>query len=347
MTQPIRVLIVDDSAFVRKVLREMLSTSPRLEVVGQARNGEEALELVETLQPDVVTLDLIMPEMDGLTFLKKQGQRRRLPVVVVSIASEDGDLVMDALEAGALDFVQKPTALANDRVYEIAAGLVQKVILAAEVPPQHLPTPVPLAAPVALPPHAAPTGKLDAVVIGVSTGGPQALSQLIPSLPAGFPAALAVVLHMPVGYTGPFARRLNDQSHIEVLEAMEGDEMRPGRMLLAPAGQHLSLVKTPEGRILAHLSLEPSGYVHRPAADILFKSAAEAYGDRLLGVVMTGMGNDGQEGAAWIKAQGGQMLAESEETCVVYGMPRCVIEAGLADRIVPLPRIAQAILDAL
>jgi len=340
----IRVLVVDDSAYIRKVLVEMLSTEPSIQVVGTAYNGLDALEKTVELNPDVVTLDLIMPELDGVGYLREQMKRRRLPVIVVSIASETGKMVVEALEAGALDFVQKPTALASERVFEIQKDLTAKVCTAAMIEPGRLPrqmitAQLPLAAPLA-------GGRtVDAVVLAISTGGPQALSQMIPRLPKDLSMPLAVVLHMPVGYTRLYAERLNQISALEVLEAGEGDEMLPGRMLLAPAGLHLSLQRTGDGRVVSHLDLRPTDSLHRPAADVLFHSAADVYDSRLLGVVMTGMGDDGTAGSAWIKAQGGTVIAEAEESCVVFGMPRATIEAGLADRIVPLGRMAETILE--
>ncbi|WP_322507122.1 chemotaxis response regulator protein-glutamate methylesterase [Anaerolinea sp.] len=345
-TRPIRVLVVDDSAYIRKVVSEMLSRDPLIQVVGTARNGRDALEKVQALQPDVVTLDLIMPELDGIGFLKEQMRRRVLPIIVVSIASENGELVVQAMENGAVDFVQKPTALASERVYEIQEDLIAKVKTAASIEPARISTSISIpAAPIAAPAERA--GKVDAVVLGISTGGPQALAQLIPALPGDLPVPMAVVLHMPPGYTALFAARLNEISRLEVLEAAEGDEMRPGRVLLAPAGQHLTLRRTPENRVVAALSLRPLDTPHRPSVDVLFKSAAEVYGSRLLGIVMTGMGNDGTSGAAWIKSQGGTVIAEARESCVVYGMPRSVVEAGLADFSVPLQGMAEAILKML
>jgi two-component system chemotaxis response regulator CheB len=341
-----RVLIVDDSAYVRKVIKRILSRSPFLEVVGTARDGEEALELVEQLKPDVVTLDLIMPRMDGVAFLRAQMARRPIPVVVVSVTSESGELMLQALEAGALDMVQKPTALATEKMYELGDDLVAKVKAAAgarltpipERSPRELPRP---------PLRRGRTGAVDVVVLGVSTGGPQALKFLIPQFPADFPVPLAMVLHMPLGYTELYARSLNEVSQLNVSEAREGDLMCRGNVLLAPAGQHLSFQRGVDGTVKAHLDLHPLDTLHRPAVDVLFHSAAEIYGSRVLGVVLTGMGSDGTKGAAWIKAQGGSILTEAEETCVVYGMPRSVTEAGLSDRSVALSDMAQAIMEFL
>lgn len=344
MNQIVRVLIVDDSAYVRKAVRQMLSRSPFIDVVGAARDGEEALELVEQLTPDVVTLDLTMPRSDGLDFLKKQMARRPIPVVVLSAASESGELVMQAIDAGAIAVVQKPTALATDRVFEITDELVStvKAVAAARVTrPNGEASRQSEISPVTR------TGKADVLVIGVSTGGPQALKRIIPRLCADFPIPIAMVLHMPVGYTELFARSLGAASRVLVSEAQEGDVFKPGLALLAPAGYHLSCSRRADGAVVARLGLRPLDTAHRPAVDVLFRTAADVYGERTLAIVLTGMGSDGTQGAAWIKAQGGRVFTEAEETCVVYGMPRSVVEAGLSDRAVPLDRMVEAILGAL
>lgn len=346
MKRVIRVLVVDDSAYVRKIVGQMLTRSPFLEVVGTARDGQEALQKVEELQPDVVTLDLMMPVMDGVAFVQAQMARRPLPIVIVSIASESSELALAALEAGALDFLQKPTALATEKILEISDDLIQKIKAAASAAAARLrPIPAPAAAPVLPAPPS--SGAVEVVVIGISTGGPQALRSLIPRLPADCPVPIAMVLHMPVGYTELYAKRLDEISSLRVREAQEGDPLCPGTALLAPAGRHLSLLRGSDGIVRAHLDARPFDTPHRPAADVLFRSAAEAYGGKVLGVVMTGMGSDGREGAAWIKAQGGRIFTETEESCVIYGMPRAVVEAGLSDRSVGLDRMAEAILGAL
>lgn len=347
MEQVVRVLVVDDSAYVRKVVKQMLSRSPFIEVVGIARDGKEALELVEQLNPDVVTSDLIMPNMDGVEFLREQMKRRPVPVIIVSIANESGEMALEALDAGAVDFVQKPTALATEKVFEISNELIQKVKAAATVPLTRLP-PIPATArvpvPLVLTPH---SGSVDIVVLGISTGGPQALSFLIPQLPENLPVPVSIVLHMPVGYTEMYAQRLNEMSLLKVSEAREGDVVQAGRVLIAPAGRHLSFVRQADGTVVTHLDARPFDSLHRPSVDVLFQSAAEVFCDRVLGVVMTGMGSDGKQGAAWIKAHGGLIFTEAEETCVVYGMPRSVDEVGLSDKSVPLNQMAMAILEAL
>jgi two-component system chemotaxis response regulator CheB len=342
MDRVVRVLVVDDSAYVRKVVKEMLSRSPFLDVVGTARDGEEALKQVDTLKPDVVTCDLIMPGTNGVDFIRQQMALRPIPIVVVSIAAESSDRVLSALDAGAVDFVQKPSALATEKVFDMAEDLVAKVKAASKASVAELRQPV--AAP-ARPIAAAFTHRYDVVVIGVSTGGPQGLKSVIPRLPADFPAPVLIVLHMPVGYTESYAKRLDDASALAVTEAHDGDPVRAGRVLVAPAGRHLTLSRESDGTVRIRLTVSPLDTPHRPSVDVLFQSAADVYGDRVLALVMTGMGDDGRQGAAWIKARGGSVLTESEETCVVYGMPRAVVEAGLSDDSVRLDRLTEAIVE--
>ena len=338
-----RVLVVDDSAYVRKVVTQMLSRSPLLEVVGTARDGREALDQVVDLQPDVVTCDLIMPNLDGVGFVTEQMARKPLPIVIVSVASEAGELALNALDAGAVDFIQKPTALASERLLEITDELIGKVKTAAFARLRPLPVPPQPRMPFVAPLMA--RGTFDAIVVGISTGGPQALRSMLPQLPADLPVPMAIVLHMPVGFTELYARKLDELSPLKVCEAAEGMEMQPGTVLLAPAGRHLTLRRNEKGVVVAHLDVRPLDTPHRPSVDVLFQSAADAYHGRVLGIVMTGMGEDGREGAAWIKAKGGTIVTESEESCVVYGMPRAIVEAGLSDRSVGLDRMAEAILE--
>lgn len=344
MTTPLRVVVVDDSAYIRKVVKEMLSRSPDLEVVGTARDSEEALEQVERLNPDVVTCDLIMPGSDGVDFIQRQMARRRVPIVIVSMAGESSERVLSGLDAGAIDFVQKPTALATERVFEVADELIAKVVAAAGAPMRNAPQ-----AQAARPLVATSTfqNRYSVLVIGVSTGGPQGLKSVIARLPADFPIPVAVVLHMPIGYTEAYAKRLDELSALTVIEAREGEEVRPGLVMVAPAGRHLTFRRTEDGRVVTALDVRPLDTAHRPSVDVLFQSAAEVYGERVLAVVMTGMGADGRDGAAWIKARGGAVLTEAEESCVVYGMPRAIVEAGLSDEAVPLDRLTVAILDRL
>lgn len=338
----IRTVIVEDSAFVRKVVREMLSSSPHIDVVGMARNGHDGLEMVEELKPDVVTCDLNMPELDGVGFVRQQMARRPVPILILTASPQDAEQVLDGLQAGAVDFIQKPTALASDELLQIREELCAKVKAAAQFRPHSILLPESPPEPIRAEPSRAAT-KVAIVVLGISTGGPQALRYLLPQFASDFPAPLVMVLHMPVGYTAVFAERLAEISRLRVKEAYEGCPVRAGEALLAPAGRHLTFRRMPQGDIVVHLSLQPTDKPHRPSVDVLFQSAAEIYRNRVLGVVMTGMGDDGKEGAAWIKAQGGIVLTESEDTCIIYGMPRSVVESGLSDAAAPLGSMAKEI----
>jgi two-component system chemotaxis response regulator CheB len=342
----IKTLVVDDSAFARKVVKEMLSTSPHIDVVGLAHNGADALQMVERLQPDVVTCDLTMPELDGVGFVRQQMARKPLPILLLTASAQDAGLVLDALSAGAVDFIQKPTSMATNDLFAISKELVQKVKDAAAAP-SHAPLPEPPAQADGVARPSVLAKKVDVVVLGVSTGGPQALRYLAPQFPADFPVPLVMVLHIPVGYTALFAEKLNELSRLPVKEAFDGCPVLAGQSLLAPGGQHLTFRRNSSGQVVVQLSSEPSDTPHRPSVDVLFKSAAETYGERVLGVVLTGMGSDGMEGAAWIKARGGTILTESENSCVIYGMPRSVVEAGLSDGTAPLQSMAAAICNRL
>jgi two-component system chemotaxis response regulator CheB len=318
----------------------MLSGSPRIEVVGLARNGEDALQMVERLRPDVVTCDLIMPELDGVGFVRRQMALRPLPILILTASPQDAERVLEALEAGAVDFVQKPTALASQELLFIREELIGKIEAAAQTRAQTL-SPRPEPKPVIVEPAGA--ANVDIVVLGISTGGPQALRYLVPEFAAGFPVPLVMVLHMPVGYTAFFAEKLAEISQLPVKEASDGCIVRAGEALLAPAGRHLSFRRGADGQVSVQLSVQPLDKPHRPSVDVMFQSAAQIFGRRVLGVVMTGMGDDGKEGARWIKAQGGTILTESEESCIVYGMPRSVVESGLSDASVPLISMAEEI----
>jgi two-component system chemotaxis response regulator CheB len=340
----IRVVIVDDSAYVRKLFREILTGSPFIEVVATARDGIEALEVVEEFRPDVVTCDLNMPNMNGVEFVRAQMARRPVAIVISSIAAESAEQVLAALDAGAIDFVQKPTALATEKLLDISADLVEKVKVAAQAPIgarpirlQDAPPPTPRPRRGAL--------RSDVVVLGASTGGPQALKLVLSQIPADWPLPIALVLHMPIGYTEMYARKLDEVCALRVVEARDAEELKAGTIVVAPAGRHLKFRRGANGTICTHLDIYPVDTPHRPAVDVLFQSAAETFGERVLAVVLTGMGSDGRAGAAWIKARGGTVITESEESCVVYGMPRSVVEAGLSDRATSIESVSQAIME--
>ncbi|HYV09522.1 MAG TPA: chemotaxis response regulator protein-glutamate methylesterase [Pyrinomonadaceae bacterium] len=347
MDRVLRVLVIDDSAYVRKVVREILSRSPFLEVVGTARDGREALDLAEQLNPDVITCDLIMPELDGVGFVREQMQRKPVPIIIMSVAKETAEAALTALDAGAIDFVQKPTALASEKIFEVSNELIEKVKAAGTIALNRLPISAPPQSRAKVETTVAGTHSVDLVVLGISTGGPQALKRLIPQLPSDFPVPLVMVMHMPVGYTEMYAAKLNEMSGLEVREAAEGDEVKPGFVFLAQAGRHLTLKRNADGKVVTHLDARPFSTLHRPSVDVLFQSAAEVYRSRVLGVVMTGMGSDGKQGAAWIKSQGGLVFTEAESSCVVYGMPGVVVEAGLSDKSIALEDMAHAIREVV
>lgn len=344
MARPIRVLVVDDSAFARKVVREILSRDPRVEVVGIARDGLEALEKIGELQPDVMTLDLAMPGLDGVGVLRALPAQGAPRVVVVSISDANSGLGIEALQSGAVDLVQKPTALATERLFELSSELVEKVVAAAGAR-------VGGAAPTAPPPApmsrlAAPTaaGDVRIVVIGTSTGGPQALTRVLTALPADLPVPLAVALHIPEGYTEALARRLDEASAISVVEASDGDALAPGRAVIARGGFDLRIERRGD-RVVVRVVEAQRTSLYTPSVDVLFESAARTFGTAVLGVVLTGMGQDGLAGARAIRAAGGAVLAESESSCIVDGMPRSVREAGLANGEAPIGAIADAIVE--
>jgi two-component system chemotaxis response regulator CheB len=342
MAPRIRALVVDDSAFARKVIRECLSTSPSIEVVGIARTGLEALEKIAELSPDVITLDLVMPDLDGVGVLRSLPAVNPPRVIVVSVSGASSDLGLEALENGAIDLVQKPTSLAHDRLYELRAELVAKVEAAFIARPM-------MRAPIGTPPPAQMVVPglygTRVVVVGTSTGGPQAISRLLAAIPADFSVPLAIAVHIPAEYTAAMARRFDDRCVLEVREASELLELRPGMAMLAHGGNHLRLERRDQA-VVARIGREPTA-TYYPSVDILFQSAVEAYGGRVLGVVLTGMGQDGLEGSRAIRDAGGQVLTESESSAIVYGMPHAVRAAGLASAEAGLDLMLPAILRHL
>ncbi|MDB4977111.1 MAG: Chemotaxis response regulator protein-glutamate methylesterase CheB [Myxococcaceae bacterium] len=337
MSSRIRVLIVDDSAFARKVLREVLTQDSQVEVVGIARDGLEALEKFAELKPDVMTLDLVMPNLDGLGVLDGLSREERGGVVIVSTASSESDLAISALERGAFDLVNKPTALATARLYELGTELLLKVHAAAAaklVRASAGPAPDQVEPAQPAPPRR-PVSTRKLLVIGTSTGGPQALTRLLTALPADFPVPIAVALHIPPGYTDALARRIDNAAAIEVLEADNGIELRPGRAVIARGGMHLRVQMGSTG-LTGWLSSVPSDSTHFPSVDVLFESAVDECGAGVVGLVLTGMGDDGRRGSKAIQRAGGFVITESASSCVVYGMPRSVVEAGLSNASVSL-----------
>jgi len=343
MTSPVRVLVVDDSALMRKLIPQILATDSSIQVVGTAMDGNFGLKKIEELKPQVVTLDLEMPGMGGLDMLKEIMRRHRLPVIVVSSHSTDGaSVTLKALSMGAFDFVAKPSDV-SARMPEIARELIAKIKAAAQsrgVPINASPATVAPANKLLLDTKKRPTR---VVAIGVSTGGPQALQYVLPQLPKDFPGTILVVQHMPEGFTEMFSRRLDEICAITVKEAQSGDLLLAGRALICPGSRHLKVKRLPLGDV-AVLSDEPRVNGHRPSVDVLFKSVAEEFGEKSLAVIMTGMGEDGAQGLGSVKAAGGMTIAQSEESCVVYGMPKAAIERGYAVRVVALDALANTLL---
>jgi two-component system chemotaxis response regulator CheB len=343
----IRVLVVDDSAFVRQALTRMLGAAPDIDVVGTAADGKEGYEKALALRPDVVTLDIKMPRMDGLEALRRIMSECPTAVLLLSSQTSEGaDVTLRGLELGAMDFVDKSSVQGHMNLLSLSEELLAKVRALASVPRARIASP-----PVVRegPPRAPEPGRgpgTQVVVIGTSTGGPPALQAIIPRLPPGLPCAVLVVQHMPVGFTRSLAERLDGRSVLRVREASEGDPVGPGSVLIAPAGQHMKVRRRgKETRVW--LDDEPRSALHRPSVDVLMGSVAKAYGPRAMGIVLTGMGSDGVEGLRAIRHFGGVTLAESEESCVIYGMPKAAMEAGVVDRTVPLARIADEILTAV
>lgn len=341
MRKPVRVLVVDDSALMRKLIPQMIEREGSIQVVGTAMDGEFALEKIPELKPDVITLDLDMPRMDGMETLRKIMHKSPLPVIVVSAHSKDGAIAsFKALSFGALDFVTKPHD-PTSHMDQIAVELISKIKAAAKS--QIVQLPEPQAKPRKLRPmqekKEAPTR---VVAIGVSTGGPQALHYVLSQLPADFPGTILIVQHMPEGFTEMFARRLDETCAIEVKEARSGDLLMPGRALVCPGNKHMKVKRMPLGDIVV---LNDSDKVngHRPSADVLLQSVGSEFGDRAIGVLMTGMGEDGAEGLGVVKQCGGLTIAQAEESCVVYGMPRAAVERGHAMRVVTLDAMANAL----
>jgi two-component system chemotaxis response regulator CheB len=343
VNKPVRVLVVDDSALMRKLIPKILEQDDSIEVVGTAMDGHFALKKIEELSPQVVTLDLEMPGMNGIDTLKQIMRHRRLPVIVVSSHSTAGAAItLKALALGAFDLVAKPRDVA-EHMPEIANELIKKIRAAAQsagVHPQFLPGETHGQQPNKLQP-VAPT---HIIAIGVSTGGPNALQYLFSHLPVDFSGSILVVQHMPDGFTELFAKRLDDSCPIRVKEAQSGDLLVAGRALISPGNRHMKAMKMPLGNV-ALLTEDAPVNGHRPSVDVLFHSVAQEFGSQAMAVLMTGMGEDGAAGLGEIRAAGGVTVAQSEETCVVYGMPKAAIERGYAMRIAhlqDLPHILQA-----
>jgi two-component system, chemotaxis family, protein-glutamate methylesterase/glutaminase len=341
----IRVLVVDDSKYVVVTVTKKLQADPGIEVIGSAGNGVEAVEKVKSLRPDVVTMDIVMPEMDGLAALEKIMAECPTPVIMLSaLTSENAEPTIKALQLGAVDFYLKPSAIRPIGAGSEEDELISKIKMASVANidrKDNLPEPSAETAAGRVPVEKR-TKFNKLVVIGSSTGGPRALMQVVPFLPADIPAAVLIVQHMPPVFTKSLADRLGQASKIEVMEAREGSVVARGRALLAPGGFHMVL--SDKNTIV--LNQEPTNLGVRPSVDYTMRAAAEVYGSSVLGVILTGMGMDGTQGSSMIKAKGGRIFAQDEASCAVYGMPQAVFKAGCVDKVVPLHRMAQKIAEA-
>jgi two-component system chemotaxis response regulator CheB len=330
----IRVFLVDDSAFVRRALTRVLAVEPEFQVVGEAASGGEALARITAVDPDLVTLDVVMPGMDGLQLLPALLRwKPSLKVLMISAHTRDGaDATVAALAAGAVDFIDKTTFNVMDLEY-LRREVVDRMKAVAPGPPLNG---RPHGAPAPAAPDAPDLGACDLCVIGASTGGPAAVQRILQALPAAFPLPVLVVQHMPVGFTRPFAHRLASLSRVRVAEAEDGVRLVPGIALIAPAGSHLRV----SPNLAVVLTPEPSDAKHIPSVDVTMRSAARSRPGKVLGILLTGMGEDGADGMATIRAGGGVTIAESEASCVVYGMPRAAILRGGAGWVLSLEEIA-------
>ncbi len=352
----VKVLVVDDSAFMRNAISNMLSSDPQIQVIGTARDGLEAIAKVKTLKPDIVTLDVEMPRMDGIEALRHIMAENPLPVVMVSsLTSEGAEETLEALEIGALDFIPKNLSNLSVNILKIKETLLEKIkylarrgiVRRARVVPPPKPQLEEAAAKVAQAPKITGERRMGVVAIGTSTGGPKALQEILPRLPGNFPVPIVIAQHMPPNFTGPFSQRLNQLSQLEVREARDGDVLRPGLVLVAPGNGNMRVVRTGTIETVTRISENQEEFIYRPSVDALLLSVAEVYPGRTLSVILTGMGNDGLEGVRAVKSSGGRVFAQEGATCVVYGMPRAIIENGLADKILPIDAIAGELINSV
>ena len=338
----IKVLVVDDSSLMRRMISEMLDSASNIKVVGTAKDGLDAVEKTEKLRPDVVTMDVEMPKMDGLTALCCIMAKTPVPVVMLTAMGKiEADLAVKSLEYGAVDFVSKPSKTISLDVEEVKEELILKVRAASTVDVKKMAFKVVARRYIdklLIPPK---TDK-KVLIIGASTGGPQALSEIVPKFHSTFPLAVLIVQHLPVGFTKSFSERLGWQTSIAMKEAEDNDLIKPGHAFIAPSGYH-TIVKN--GRI--KLNKRPKENSVRPSIDVAMSSAAEAYRDKVIGVLLSGMGKDGAEGMKAIKERGGKTIAQDEHTSLIFGMPKAAIEVDAVDKVVPLPDIVDEIMRVL
>ncbi len=354
MTSPIRVLVVDDTAIYRKIVSDILRELPGVEVVGTAVNGQIALEKIRELKPDAVTLDVEMPVLNGVEVLRElRRERNSIQAIMLSaFTSEGAEATTQALRLGALDFVLKPTgdspaesnAWLRARLSERIGALIASRAAGAAPTSSAPRVDPPVSRRVVVPMAAVGTTRPEIVVLGISTGGPEALNKLLPQLPADLAAPILLVQHMPPLFTKSLADDLNQRCKLNVFEAVDGHIARPGEVIIAPGGKQMNVEKSEWGPVI-RITDDPPENSCRPAVDYLFRAAAHHYGQAVLAIVMTGMGNDGTLGCRLLKRRGAQIMAQNKESCVVFGMPSLLVEEGLADVVGPIGEIARETIE--
>jgi len=350
----IRVLVVDDSAFMRKVISDIVNQGPDMEVVGKARDGQDALQKIQELNPDVVTMDVEMPGMDGLAALEQLMKTNPVPVVMISSLTKHGaEQTFRALQLGAVDFIAKPSGQISLDIDKVKDEIIRKIKTAAGTKNklanfkyQEVVKP---AKPVARKQLDSSSELKNIILIGTSTGGPKALHEVIPRLPADTNAGILIVQHMPPGFTRSLAERLDSMSQIMVKEAEHGDKIVPGCAYIAPGDYHLTVNRPASGihELFIKLTKDPPQGGHRPSVDTMLESVARHYWANMVCVIMTGMGHDGSRGVQMIKDRGGKVIAEHQSTCIVYGMPKAAVETGCVDKVVMLQDISKEIIRFL
>lgn len=347
----VRVLVVDDSSFFRRRVTEMLNADPRIEVIGTAADGAEAIKQAEALKPDVITMDIEMPVMDGITAVRRIMQKMPVPILMFSSLTTDGaKATLDALDAGAADFLPKKFEdISNDRdeARRILCARVRLIgargLIKAAAPAATRPATATSAVALGNRPR---KGNYDLVAIGTSTGGPVALQEVLTKLPANFPKPIILIQHMPGSFTPAFAQRLNGLCQIEIKEAADGDQLKPGLALLAPGGKQMELASR-GGNVIVRIKEAEAGQTYKPSVDLGFSSAAKVFPGKVLSIILTGMGADGREGARELKQGGSTLWSQDADSCVVYGMPAAVAEAGLSDCVLPLSEIGASLIQAV
>jgi two-component system chemotaxis response regulator CheB len=345
----IKVLVVDDSAFMRNALVSMLNSDPDIKVIGIARDGFEAVSMTVSLKPDIVTLDVEMPNMDGIEALKRIMAQNPVPVLMVSsLTTEGANATLEALDLGAIDFIPKDLDDLSVNIVKIKEILLEKIkIIGAK---RFIPTPrIVSAAPLEMPEPSQRISqkKTSVVAIGSSTGGPKALQTLLSKIPENFPVPILIAQHMPANFTGPFAERLNKLSAMHVKEAEHGEPIIKGTAYIAPGRGHMGVLRKKITETVISISENINTYIYRPSVDALILSILESYSGRVLGVILTGLGNDGAKGMKEIKNKGGSTVVENEDSCIVYGMPKAVVQAGNADKILHIDDIAGVIINTV